>query len=67
MRSSTQTLVIFSLCLFTVGCGGREVQSPQAGELERYLQENPEAAARGGQKEPEGLSGPAELPGTGSR
>ncbi|WP_345324202.1 hypothetical protein [Novipirellula rosea] len=62
MRSSPITLFVLLLCLGVAGCGSKDAVSPEPGELERYLQENPEAAARGGQAEPAGINGPTALP-----
>ncbi|QEF97806.1 hypothetical protein Mal15_18510 [Stieleria maiorica] len=62
MRSSPLTLFLLSLCL-AAGCGSQGAPSPAPGELDRYLQENPEAAARGGQEEPAGFAGPTDAPG----
>ena len=62
VRSSFFTLLVLVLCTVEAGCGGQAAQGPAPGELDRYLSENPEAAARGGQTEPEGINGPGELP-----
>ncbi len=62
MRSSLLKLFVLSLCLVATGCGSQNALSPEPGELERYLEENPEAAARGGQAEPAGFNGPTEVP-----
>lgn len=65
MRSGTFAFCFLSLCFALAGCGD-SASSPAPGELESYLQANPEAAARGGQAEPEGINGPAALPGEGN-
>ena len=62
MRSSPLKSFVLLLCLFAAGCGSQNAVSPAPGELERYLQENPDAAARGGQAEPAGIDGPSTPP-----
>jgi hypothetical protein len=62
VRSSFYMSLVLVLCIVAAGCGGQAAQGPAPGELDRYLSENPEAAARGGQGEPAGINGPAELP-----
>ncbi len=63
MRSHVSASFLFLLFLFSIGCGGSTNSSPEPGELEQYLNENPEAAKLGGQPEPTGASGPVALPG----
>lgn len=49
--------------LVTIGCSpGNSVATPQPGELDTYLQANPDAP-RSSSEEPAGIEGPTSLPG----
>jgi len=63
MRLRSPAYILLFICVLAAGCGSQAPRTPEAGELDRYLQENPEAAALGSQEEPAGLDGPSEIPG----
>ena len=58
MRSTLLTLFVLPLYIVAAGCGTQAAQSPEPRELARYLEQNSDAAARGGQAEPAGIDGP---------
>ncbi|TWT65320.1 hypothetical protein [Allorhodopirellula solitaria] len=62
MRPIPRTVFFLLLSSVIAGCSTSESFSPEEGELERYLQANPEAAALRGQGEPAGFGSAPEVP-----